>query len=349
MTSGDRFLTLCDMSTVRGSSLQGFSELVEELGSDPWGLLGEAGIDPAAVGDGDSLIETRRVLVLMESAARATGAPEFGRRLALRQGIEILGALGIAARSSSTVGAALGAIDQHMASYSPELLARVDPRPEERLASFEWALRTQHTLPHAQTAELGLGVSLRVFRALAGESFTPTAVLLRHGPVGDPAAYADYFGCPVRFNADDHGFLLRREVLDLPVSDDVAVHQLALRYLAGHTIPVDPGDQTPVTTTIRRLLPTGGLSLEQVAVQLAVHPRSLQRQLAVQGTTYQQLVDDTRREEAVHLLRDTDLPLTHIAHLLGYTEQSVFSRSCTRWFGTSPSRARGVLREPQPT
>lgn len=211
-----------------------------------------------------------------------------------------------------------------MATYSTELLARVDPQPEERLACFEWRLRTLDAVPHQQSAELALGVALRIFRVLAGDTFTPDVVLLRHPPVGDPAGYAGHFGCPVRFETDHHGFLFRRDVLHRPLSDDVAVHQLALRYLADQAIPV-VDDRTPAAEVIRRMLPTGALSLEQVAAQLAVHPRSLQRQLAVQETTYQQLVDDTRRDEAARLLRDTDLPLAQIAHLLGYTEQSVFS------------------------
>ena len=346
MTPGDNFLTLGDMSSIRGSSLQGFSELVEDLGADPWGLLADAAIDPAAVGDPESLIATRSVLSLLEHAARTTGALDLGRRLALRQGIEILGVLGIAARSSSTVGGALAAVDEHLATYSPELLARVDPQPTERFARFEWRLRTQHALPHQQSAELGLGVALRIFRVLADDSFTPDVVVLGHPPLGDPAAYVEYFGCPVRFDTGRHGFLFRRRVLERPLSDDVAVHQLALHHLTAQSIPVDVEDRSPAAA-VRRMLPTGTVSLEQVAAQLAIHPRSLQRQLAAEGTTYQQLVDDIRRDEAAHLLRDTDLPLAQIAHLLGYTEQSVFSRSCTRWFGASPSRTRASLRQPQ--
>ena len=87
MTPSDNFLTLGDMSSIRGSSLQGFSELVEDLGADPWGLLADAAIDPAAVGDPESLIATRSVLSLLEHAARTTGALDLGRRLALRQGL----------------------------------------------------------------------------------------------------------------------------------------------------------------------------------------------------------------------------------------------------------------------
>src|SRR5262245_44449872 len=145
------------MSYVRGSALQGFSELVDDLGADPWVLLDQADIPAAAVGSPDSLISTRSVVSVMESAASATAAPDFGRRLALTQGIEILGALGIAAQTAATVGVGLEAIDRYMAAYTPELVARVDPQPSERLARFDWALKTLHSTTHRQTAELGLG------------------------------------------------------------------------------------------------------------------------------------------------------------------------------------------------
>lgn len=335
------------MSFVRGSALQGFSELVDELGADPWTLLEEARIDPVAVGDPEQLIGTRNVVTVMENAARVTDAPDFGRRLARGQGIEILGALGIAARSASTVGAALEAIDRHMDSYTPEVIARVDPSPDERFARFDWALKTLHATPHRQTAELGLGVSLRVFRALVDESFTPEVVLLRHQPLSDPRDYHDYFGCPVRFGTEGHGFLFARTVLDRRVSDDAAVHELAVRHLGTIALTEDPSSAAAATAVIRAMLPTGALGLEQVAVHLGVHPRSLQRQLRAEGTTYQQLVDDTRREEAERHLRDTELPLNHIAHLLGYTEQSVFSRSCVRWFEMTPSKTRAHLQARQ--
>ena len=220
MTPSDNFLTLGDMSSIRGSSLQGFSELVEDLGADPWGLLADAAIDPAAVGDPESLIATRSVLSLLEHAARTTGAPDFGRRLALHQGIEILGVLGIAARSSSTVGDALAAVDEHLATYSPELLARVDPQPTERFARFEWRLRTQHALPHRQSAELGLGVALRIFRVLADDSFTPDVVVLGHPPLGDPAAYVAITPCRIVDTRQAGGSLGDREIRDIEVTGD---------------------------------------------------------------------------------------------------------------------------------
>lgn len=326
------------MSLVRGSSLQGFSELVDELGGDPWTLLAAARIPVTSVGDPESLVDVRSLLAVLEAAAEHTGAADFGRQLANRQGIEILGALGWAARTASTVGSALDAIDQHMAAYTPELVAHVDPQDGERLARFTWGLRTLGDTTHRQTAELGVGISLRVFRLLVDERFSPQVVLFRHQPLTDPQDYVRYYGCPVRFGADEHGFLFRRSVLGRPLAPDAQVHAMARSYLDTIVVPEDDSGTGPVLTLIRRMLPLGALSLEQVAVRLGVHPRTLQRRLQDNGTTYHDLVDEVRRAEAARYLTTTRLPLGQVSHLLGYSEQSVLSRSSYRWFGMSPRR-----------
>lgn len=96
--------------------------------------------------------------------------------------------------------------------------------------------------------------------------------------------------------------------------------------------------------TLRRLLPAGSLDRDLIAGHLCLHPRTLQRRLAAEGTTFAALVDDVRREEAERWLRDTDMPMGRLAGLLGYSEQSVLTRSCHRWFGVSGTLHRQARR-----
>lgn len=84
--------------------------------------------------------------------------------------------------------------------------------------------------------------------------------------------------------------------------------------------------------------------MELVAAQFALHPKTLQRRLAGEGTTFAELVDATRRAQAERLLRDTDLSMSQVAREIGYAEQSVLTRSSRRWFGTNPTAARTALR-----
>lgn len=328
------------MSFVRGTSLQGFLELVRELGADPEPLLDRSRIPIEAVGDQDNFIDYRSVVTVLEAAAAATAAPDFGRRLALRQGLDILGPVGIAARTAANVAAALAAIDQYMAVYSPALSAAIDPQPTARYARFDWRLAVSRPIVHRQAAELALGVSLRVFRLLTGPDFSPAVVHFRHEPLTTAESYAEYFGCPVRFAMPDNGFRFPRAVLAQPLAADGAVHDVVRGYLNTIAVPADSQTAEPVRLLIRRMLPTGGLTLDLVAQQLAVHPRTLQRQLEAQGTSFAVLVDDVRREDADRYLRTTDMPLGQLAGLLGYSEQSVLSRSSRRWFGMSASAYR---------
>ncbi|OBG24111.1 hypothetical protein A5768_22340 [Mycolicibacterium fortuitum] len=94
-------------------------------------------------------------------------------------------------------------------------------------------------------------------------------------------------------------------------------------------------------SVIRQLLPTGELSAEQVSRQFGIHPKTLQRRLVAEGTTYAELVDRTRRELAHRLLTDTDLPVAQVSRRLGYAEHSVFTRACKKWFGVTPTQYRG--------
>jgi AraC-like DNA-binding protein len=328
------------MSLVRGTSLLGFTELVIELGADPTVLLRRAHLDPGSVGGHDTFVGYRSVLALLEDAAGATGQGDFGRLLATRQGLEILGPIGVAARTAPTVGAALAAIEQYMAYYSPALAVGVVRGPGPTTAGFEWRILAERPPVHRQAAELALGVAVRVFRLLAGEDFLPSSVQLRHQALGDRNAYVRYFGCPVEFTSARYGFRFPAAVLARTIEADGAVHAVVRDYLSSVVGPSAPTVSDAVGQLVRRMLPTGALDLVLVADQLGHHPRTVQRQLAAQGTSFAGIVDVIRREEAERYLRDSDMPLGQLSGVLGFSEQSAFSRACRRWFGASPTQVR---------
>lgn len=328
------------MAFIRGTSLQGFVELCRELGCDPSALLSQAHIPVSAVGNQDAFIDLRGSVAVLENAAAHTGASDFGRQLAQHQGIEILGPVGVAARTAPTAGEAMRAIEQYMSVYSPGLSTTIHSDDDGRLARLDWRLSLTCPPPHAQSAELGLGVAVRVLALLAGDDFSPVVVNFRHQPLASSDNYARYFGCSVRFEQPSTELVFARSYLSRPLGIDSGVHDVVREYLASIATPVSVQATEPVRLLIRRMLPTGGLTLDLVATHLALHPRTLQRQLAAQGATFAGLVDEVRREEAERYLRESDVPLSQLAGILGYSEQSVLSRACQRWFGTSASTVR---------
>jgi AraC-like DNA-binding protein len=334
------------MSVVRGTSLSNYPRLVRELGGDPLELLHFAGIRPQDVGGHDVFIPFRGVVTAVESAAIATRTPDFGRRLAQRQGIEILGPVGVAARTAATVADAFAIFENFMAAYSPALSATITPLDDPRRAFFEFRVLVDGLPPMPQSIELSVGIALRVLRLLIGAAYAPITVHLPHEPLTAQDDYRQYFGCAARFAQIRTGFTLRTTDLARPLNDDQLANQAVVQYLNLIT-PHDDRIAVSVRTLVRQLLPTGTVTLELIAAQLHLHPRALQRRLSGESLTFGALLDEIRRDAAAHYLSDTNITLSHLARELGYAEQSVLTRSCRRWFASGPAAYRNAVRSDQ--
>ena len=83
--------------------------------------------------------------------------------------------------------------------------------------------------------------------------------------------------------------------------------------------------------------------IDFIARKLAVSPRNLQIRLREEGETYQHLLDQVRKEQALYFLENENLSISEISFLLGYSEQSVFSRAFKQWVGCTPGQYRSKL------
>jgi AraC-like DNA-binding protein len=97
-----------------------------------------------------------------------------------------------------------------------------------------------------------------------------------------------------------------------------------------------------VKGVLRRSLGMGEMSIAAVAEEIGMHKRTLQRRLQETGTTFADLLDEVRADVAKHYLATGQLPLTKIALLLGFSEQSAFNHAFRRWFQRSPTEWTGA-------
>ncbi|WP_280831067.1 AraC family transcriptional regulator [Mycolicibacterium frederiksbergense] len=328
------------MAVIRGTALMNFHELVTELGGDSHALASAAHIPLDDIGRHDRFISLPNGARMLETTAATLDTPDFGRRLARRQGIEILGAVGLAGRNAATVADAFVIFDKFMSAYSPSISARMTAHLAPDLRRFEFEYLLDPTPPQAQAVELSLGVTLRVLRLFLGATYRPVAVHLPHSPLTPADDYQTYFGCPPTFCEPVGGFTLRTTDLQRPLPTDHLAHQTAVDYLADTVGDYAPATSQLVRNLVRQLLPTGGVGLTDIARHIGIHPKTLQRRLAAENATFADLVDQTRRDAAQRLLLDTDLSLDQLCRQLGYAEQSVLTRSCKRWFGTTPTAYR---------
>lgn len=322
---------------VRASSLVNIPELIDELGGDSAALLREAGVSPLLVGDYNRFIPYSALTVLVGRASEELDLPDFGLRVSRVQNLEMLGPIAVLARNADTVESALVGVIKYLHTYSPAI--RAELHDEGRLARFSFVITPARMPYRNHLIELALGVILGMFRLLTSSDFRVERVTFAHSAMSEPAVYRDHFDAPVTFGAEYNSLLFPTGVLDRRIDggDDQA-HLLARRFLG--TQHRHLGVDEHVYELIDKMLPLGQGDLASVAAEMLMHPRALQRRLADLGTSFDALVAEWRRELSLDLLSRPDISMGEISEQLGYSEQSVFTRSFRRWFGITPLEHR---------
>lgn len=188
-------------------------------------------------------------------------------------------------------------------------------------------------------------------RWLVGQPVAAHEVCFRHPEPTDTSEHQRIFGCPLQFGAEHHSIRFDKALLDWPVpqadpSLRAALQLHADQLLAARREQLEPELLNRVRAILLPQLGQGRARLAEVASELAMSPRSLQRQLERIGYTFQQVLDATRRDLAKRYLLDAKLTLTDIAFLLGYSEQSSFTHAFRDWEGVTPSQWRLANRRP---
>lgn len=157
------------------------------------------------------------------------------------------------------------------------------------------------------------------------------------------AALESFFGCTVLFEQEQSYIDFPVAYLSLPLRySDTGLSTLLNRQnkaLQNATPGSDPFEYK-LQQVIARLLPENRASLKDVAEQVHVSVRTLQRRLSMRGLHWQKLLDSTRMALAEEYFADQNLSLADIALLLGFSEQSAFSRAYQNWTGQPPGRVR---------
>lgn len=160
------------------------------------------------------------------------------------------------------------------------------------------------------------------------------------------AAYEAFFGCPVQFGDTHTRVRFPVAYLAIPMPhNDPGLRALLDRQAQALLLALPDSDafDRALQQTMLKLLPDANATLPRAARELHVSVRTLQRRLDARGLNWQQLLDRTREQLARQYLADRALTLSDIALLLGFSEQSAFTRAFRRWTRNTPAQVRRHL------
>ena len=335
------------MSTlIRAAGMRGAAGALGAHGVAIEPLMDRLQIPRAALVDEELRISLPAYAQLLELGSEAAGCPDLGLEIAERQDISILGPLAIAMQNASTVGEAMQVAGHFMHAHSSGIRLSVHAQwPVPGQSSLRITLITPSWQARRQLLDLCLADAHHFMAFLAQSSPPVLEVTLPHTPLASDERYARCFGHAVTFGRTHAEVIVPSAFLAQSLSGAVtALHQLSLEYLK---LAFEGGGKSmseQVEEILRRALSSTRGRREVVARLLGLHPRTLQRRLEAEGMSFSAIVDAVRRDQARRWLTESDVPLAHVADILGLADQAVLCRNCARWFGRSPSaiRTRGV-------
>lgn len=311
-------------------------------GLDEAALWEVVGVDPAG-GSANLQVSIARHFGLWEHVMRALDDPRLPVLVGSARRTGDLQVRGFAAATSADGWEAVGRAIR-FAGLTTDTMSVELTTLGSGLVRLTFSREGARTLGHRCANECALASWVSQLRAILDPGFVPTRVLLRHAAFADPSGHADFFRCPIEFDANVDALEFDAAVLDhRPASSNPEMREFFDRQAERMLASFD-SDASALVSEIKRAivgrLASGPPKVAEVAAALGVGERVLQRQLGDAGTSYTDVVAQVRLRMGKHLLRSPGVSLSEIAFALGFSEHSAFSRFFRRAAGKSPQEFR---------
>jgi AraC-like DNA-binding protein len=323
--------------------VKGIAELLAAEGLDMAALFAAAGIDPAALEAPAARVPTEKISRLWELAAERSGNPAIGIAQPHVVRAASFDVVGYAMMSCADLLTAFERLIRYLLILSDTFTMTMSEERDGYRVVFV-LFGGDRPVPR-QRVEFIVVTLIGFCRWISGRDVHPLAIELPFALPVDLAPYRAAFRCPVTFDAPRNSLLFAKADMGaaLPTSNP-QLAELHERFAGEYLRHFDHARTSyRAREVIVRRLPDGEPRRDEVAGELAMSERTLQRRLEVEKTSYVELLDGTRRELAEQYLGRLHLSLAQAAYLLGFADQSSFFRACKRWFDLSPGQYRSQL------
>ena len=324
-----------------------YLRMAEAAGVDCAPCLTQAGIDESLLQDNSQRVSGAALERLLACLIPRCSDPCFGLHTSAFIQPASYSVLGYIAMNCATVGEALACIPLYEKIVGDMGVTRIHPQGDS--VRVEWHCNFANPLVRRHVIENVLASWTRYTRWMSGvESESPQTVLLEHAAPTEPTLLQEYktvFQADVQFEQPCSALLVSKRQLAFPIRQaDPQLLQTLLQHATGVLAMIDQHET--ITRKVKNLL---RLQLhdtlprkETIAHQLHMTARTLQRRLSEEGTSFQALLNDLRRELAEYSLAHTQLSLDDIGTRLGFAESRSFHRSFKLWTGMTPGYYRGL-------
>ena len=314
---------------------------LKAAGVDPAMVLRKSGLPLTLFSSGQGMVTSEQMFALWRALGECSDDPGIGLKVASQVPLEQHHPVSIAAHHARTFRDGLQRMARYKILCCSEEMRLVEDKKEGSV-EFNWLLSRELAPPLLLDA--AFASTLVLGRRGTGQPLHPLRVELRRS--GEHREiYEAHYGCPIKFKARRNAIVYRTSDLDRPFLTYNAELLALLSPQLDQELARRKADQTVaarVKWVLMRLLGGRRPEITDVAKELGMSCRTLQRRIAEESTSFRQLVSDARRELAKHYLLQPSLQLGEAACLLGYEDPNSFFRAFREWEGKTPSEWRDL-------
>jgi AraC-like DNA-binding protein len=316
---------------------------LQELGIRVSSMLQNAGLPPGLFDQPRIIVTTEELFALWKSIGQASTNPAIGLELGTETRPEHFDPIALAALSTASFGEAMRQMARYKQLSCPEEIIH-DTDEAEWSIQFRWLL-AEGAEPTVLT-DLCFAWVLCVARHGTGTRLSPLRIEFVRSPAQEKILRR-HFDCPVVFGAARNALIFRASDAALPFVTRNAELLAMLAPQFDQELKQRKEHETfpeRVRSAIQRKLAGQRPKMEEIARELHLSSRTLQRRLQDAGYSFQQVLEEARHQLARHYLNNSLLELNETAYLLGYEDASSFVRAFRTWEGVPPAHWRGAQR-----
>ncbi|WP_048995867.1 AraC family transcriptional regulator [Burkholderia multivorans] len=282
-------------------------------------------------------VDTARYFAFWE-ALGASSPPDIGLRLAGVTTVHEYDLSLLAALHSPDVRTVFEKLARYKRLCGPQDL-HLELSPKEVAVSTAWL--SASTPPPSRLVDVMFATLLLLLHRGSGQALPPKRLELTRARSDEPMLM-QFFGCPLKFRAKRDALIFDDRILETPFVTHNADLLHALLPILDEQVAKKRGNGflDEVRKALAKRMSGERPSADKVAHELATSARTLQRRLGALGTSYQQVLDEVRRDTARRLLCTTSIEIAEIAFLLGFEELNSFTRAFRNWEGKTPKQWR---------
>jgi AraC-like DNA-binding protein len=296
-------------------------------------LLAAHGLMRSQLADPYAKVPMARYVALFEEAAILAEEPALGARMGLMFKPGDIGPIGVLFSLTSTISGALERLSRYVISVQTATGSGVFEENGDLVWSYR--LLDPSLWPRRQESEFTLSASCQLIRSCFGRNWRPLEVHFEHQAPRDTSVLKRIFRAPLLFGQSGNRLVLARADADKVhrIEDDslTGILERHIADLIGNEAQQEGGVTQKVRTLISIYLGHKPVTINTVASDLNISPRSLQRRLANEGTSLRVLVRDHRQALAALHLENRDANMAQIADALGYADATVLWRARRNW------------------